>query len=48
MKTGCPADASTADEVMFEYFREKNLPECEVDDSVPDIFNTPDDSTDLF
>ena len=48
MKTGCPADASTADDVMFEYFREKNLPECEVDDAVPDIFNTPDDSTDLF
>ena len=47
--TGCPADASTPfEDVMFEYFREDTVPECEIDDAVPDIFNTSDESTDIF
>jgi penicillin-binding protein 1A len=47
--TGCPADASTPfDDVMFEYFREDMLPECEAETVVPDIFNQSDENTDLF
>ena len=47
--TGCPASASTPfEDVMFEHFRENNVPECEVDDVVQDIFNTSDESADLF
>jgi penicillin-binding protein 1A len=47
--TGCPASANTPfEDVMFEHFREDNVPECEVDDSVDDIFNTSSDNTDLF
>jgi len=47
--TGCPADASTPfEDVMFEHFREEMVPECEVDDAVPDIFNTSNENTDLF
>ena len=47
--TGCPADASTpVDDVMFEHFREDTVPECAVDDVGPDIFNAPDENTDLF
>ena len=47
--TGCPADSSTpSDDVMFEHFREDMVPECEVDEAVPDIFNMSDDSSNLF
>lgn len=47
--TGCPVDATTPfEDVMFEHFREDMVPECEVDDAVPDIFNTSDDSGNLF
>jgi penicillin-binding protein 1A len=47
--TGCPANASTPfEDVMFEHFREDMVPECEVDDAVPDIFNTSDENSNLF
>ncbi|MDH3439161.1 MAG: transglycosylase domain-containing protein [Gammaproteobacteria bacterium] len=47
--TGCPADATTPfEDVMFEHFREDHVPECEVNDVVPDIFNTSDESADIF
>ena len=47
--TGCPANASTPfEDVMFEHFREDSVPECEIDDSVPDIFNTSGDSEEIF
>jgi len=47
--TGCPAGASTPlDDVIFEHFREDTVPECAVDDDVPDIFNSPDEGSDLF
>ena len=47
--TGCPVDATTPfEDVMFEHFRENMVPECEVDEVVPDIFNTSDDSGNLF
>lgn len=39
--TGCPARASDPfDDVMFEVFREDNVPECEIVDDAIDIFNT--------
>ena len=42
--TGCPADSSTDfTDVMFEVFRENNVPECEFTEVVPDIFNNDDD-----
>jgi penicillin-binding protein 1A len=48
-QTGCPASASTPfEDVMFEHFREDNVPECEIDEGVPDIFNTSDENADLF
>jgi penicillin-binding protein 1A len=48
-RTGCPASASTPfDDVMFEHFREDEVPECEIDDVVPDIFNTSDENAELF
>lgn len=42
--TGCPANSSTdfAD-VMFEVFREENVPECEFSEDLPDIFNIDND-----
>ena len=47
--SGCPADATTPfEDVMFEHFREEHVPECEVDDALPDIFNTSDESGDIF
>ncbi len=47
--TGCPVDATTPfEDVMFEHFREDMVPECDVDEVVPDIFNTSDDSGNLF
>ena len=47
--TGCPASADHPfEDVMFEHFRLDNVPECEIEDSVPDIFNAPDDNEDLF
>ena len=47
--TGCPASAShPVEDVMFEHFREDHVPQCDSDESVPDIFNTSDDSEDLF
>ena len=43
-RTGCPANSSTDfAEVMFEVFREENVPECEFTDELPDIFNIDDD-----
>ncbi len=36
--TGCPA-SSTRGATIFEYFRENHVPECEVVDELPDIFN---------
>jgi penicillin-binding protein 1A len=47
--TGCPANASTpVEDARFEYFREDYVPECEVEDEIEDIFNTPDDSGNIF
>ncbi len=47
--TGCPADSTTPfQDVMFEHFREGNVPECAVDPTVPNIFNTSDGNSDLF
>ena len=42
--TGCPANSSTdfAD-VMFEVFREENVPVCEFAEDLPEIFNVDDD-----
>ena len=48
-QTGCPANASTpVEDVMFEHFREDAVPECDIDEVVPDIFNTSDESAELF
>jgi len=42
--TGCPASASHPfEDVMFEHFREDNVPKCEGDDGQVDIFNTAED-----
>jgi penicillin-binding protein 1A len=39
--TGCPARASDPfEDVMFEVFREDHVPECELVDDQPDIFNS--------
>ena len=39
--TGCPARAADSfDEVMFEVFREDHVPECEIIEDQPDIFNS--------
>jgi penicillin-binding protein 1A len=47
--TGCPAGAGHPfEDVMFEHFREDQLPECEHDDALPDIFNTPEEDEELF
>jgi penicillin-binding protein 1A len=47
--TGCPASAEHPfEDVMFEHFRVENVPECESDDGVQDIFNTSDENQDLF
>ena len=47
--TGCPASAAhPPEDVMFEHFREDFVPVCEIDDVVPDIFNTSNESEDLF
>ena len=35
---GCPARAGQGN-VVFEMFREGQVPECDVADEVPDIFN---------
>ena len=37
-ETGCPARANQRN-VVFEVFREGHVPECEIIDEVPDIFN---------
>ena len=37
-KTGCPARAGQRD-VVFEVFRDGQVPECDIVDDVPDIFN---------
>jgi penicillin-binding protein 1A len=37
-ETGCPARAGQGN-VVFEVFREGNVPECEVVEELPDIFN---------
>lgn len=42
--TGCPADSRTDfEDVMYEVFREQNVPECEFGEDVPDPFNLDDD-----
>lgn len=42
--SGCPATASDPyEDMMFEYFREGNVPECESAEAQPDIFNSADD-----
>ena len=47
--TGCPANASTPfEDARFEYFREDQVPECEVEDEIEDIFNTPDEGGNIF
>ena len=50
--TGCPASAShRPDDVMFEHFREEHVPECDIVETQPDIFNTggePQSSEELF
>jgi penicillin-binding protein 1A len=47
--TGCPASAShPAEDVMFEHFREEFVPECEVSESLPDIFNVSEEDEELF
>lgn len=37
-KSGCPARAGQRD-VVFEVFRDGHVPECDIADDVPDIFN---------
>jgi penicillin-binding protein 1A len=37
-ETGCPARAGQGN-VVFEVFREGHVPECDIVDEVPDIFN---------
>ena len=37
-ETGCPARAGQRN-VVFEVFREGRVPDCEVVDELPDIFN---------
>lgn len=47
--TGCPASATHPfEDVMFEHFREDHVPDCRVEDSIPDIFNTSDEDQELF
>ena len=47
--TGCPASARHPfEDVMFEHFREEFVPDCEVAESLPDIFNTSEDDKELF
>ncbi len=42
--SGCPADSRTpSSDVMFESFRIGHVPECELTDALPDIFNMDDD-----
>ena len=42
--TGCPADSTTdPSDVMFEVFRDGQVPECESSDALPDPFNIDDD-----
>ena len=37
-ETGCPARAGQSNTV-FEVFREGHVPECDIVDEIPDIFN---------
>jgi penicillin-binding protein 1A len=47
--TGCPASAQHPfEDVMFEHFREEFVPECEVSESLPDIFNDSEEDEELF
>ena len=47
--TGCPASADHPfEDVMFEHFREDHVPDCEVADSLPDIFNASQEGEELF
>lgn len=47
--TGCPASAGhPIEDVMFEHFREEFVPECEMSDSLPNIFNVSEDDEELF
>ena len=46
-ETGCPARAGQTNAV-FEVFEEGRIPECEVADAVPDVFNDASGAGDLF
>jgi len=50
--TGCPANSShRPDDILYEHFREEHVPECDIVESQPDIFNTdgePQSSEELF
>lgn len=47
--SGCPATANDPYEtVMFEYFREDKVPECEESETIHDIFNSSEEDEDLF
>jgi len=47
--TGCPASAGHPfEDVMFEHFREEYVPECELSDGLPDIFNVSEEDEELF
>ena len=47
--TGCPAKAGhPIEDVMFEHFREEFVPECDVNEATPDIFNTSREDEEIF
>ena len=47
--TGCPAKAGhPVEDVMFEHFREEFVPECDIDEATPDIFNTSREDEEIF
>jgi penicillin-binding protein 1A len=47
--TGCPASAGHPfEDVMFEKFREEFVPECDLSESLPDIFNVSEEDDELF
>jgi penicillin-binding protein 1A len=47
--TGCPASAGHPfEDVMFEHFREEYVPECELSEGLPDIFNVSEEDEELF
>ena len=47
--TGCPASAGHPfEDVMFEHFREEYVPECELSEGLPDLFNVSEEDEELF